>query len=150
MLRYIPLLLTCFTLSLHDTNTYYVSGCEGNDANTGTSKEAAWQTLAKVTGETFVPGDSILLKRGEIFEGTLTLSDSGSAGQPIVIDAYGNGEAPIISGSDAVFFQNSDWSLHVPNVYVADYPQTPVYIFENGKQFRFNARHPNVNYGSDF
>src|ERR1700730_3258618 len=39
--------------------TYYVSSSAGNDANGGTSSGEPWQTVAKVNGQTFLPGDSI-------------------------------------------------------------------------------------------
>jgi hypothetical protein len=45
-------------------STYYVSSSAGNDSNSGTATSAAWKTLAKVNGSTFVAGDRILLARG--------------------------------------------------------------------------------------
>lgn len=87
-------------------STYYVSSSTGNDSNSGTSPAAAWQTLAKVNGRTFAAGDRILLARGDVWRETLTPPSSGSNGNPIVFDAYGSGQAPEITGYQAL----SGWS----------------------------------------
>lgn len=44
--------------------TYYVAN-NGDDDNNGTTSDTPWQTIAKVNGETFSPGDGILFKRGD-------------------------------------------------------------------------------------
>jgi len=74
---------------------YYVSTL-GNDGNPGT-QEAPWRSLAKISETTFGAGDAIHLKRGEVFEGTVTLHGDGSNGS-ITLTAYGNGERPYIKG----------------------------------------------------
>ncbi len=79
--------------------TYYVAAT-GSDSNNGTSTAAAWQTIAKVNGATFSPGDSILFNRGEVWYGTaLTVPSSGTSGAPITFGAYGSGANPVIKGS---------------------------------------------------
>jgi len=79
--------------------TYYVDSVAGNDANAGTSESLAWQTLTKVSSASLAPGDSLLLKRGSVWTGTLTVSRSGTAAQNILIGAYGSGELPLIQNS---------------------------------------------------
>ena len=74
--------------------TYYVSSSSGNDANGGTSSLTAWQTIAKVNSQTFLPGDSILFRRGDIWNESLVAPSSGTAGNPVAFDAYGTGPAP--------------------------------------------------------
>lgn len=78
---------------------YYVDATGGNDVNTGLSPTAAWKTLAKVKQSKYAPGDSILLKRGQVWREQLAFTASGSAGKPITIGAYGTGIKPIIMGS---------------------------------------------------
>jgi hypothetical protein len=79
--------------------TYYVAAA-GSDANSGTSSGSPWQTIAKVNGATFSPGDSILFNRGDAWYGTaLTVPSSGSSGSPITFGAYGTGANPILKGS---------------------------------------------------
>ncbi len=80
------------------TTVFYVADA-GSDANTGTSPSAPWQTLAKVNGFAFPAGASVLFNRGDTFIGQLAPTASGSAGSPIVFDAYGTGADPTIQGS---------------------------------------------------
>jgi hypothetical protein len=85
----------------HEVNkvgqTYYVDPA-GNDNNPGTSAEAPWKTVAKLNARTFSPGDRILLKSGGVWNDTLHLKGSGSAGASIVIDKYGGEARPVING----------------------------------------------------
>jgi hypothetical protein len=79
--------------------TYYVAAA-GSDSNSGTSSGTPWQTIAKVNGATFSPGDSILFNRGDAWYGTsLTVPSGGSSGSPITFGAYGSGANPILKGS---------------------------------------------------
>ncbi|MFD0671463.1 sugar-binding protein [Cohnella sp. GCM10027633] len=79
--------------------TYYVDSAAGNDANSGTSTGAPWQTLAKVNAVTFAPGDSILFKTGGIWTGALKPKGSGTATDRITFGRYGDGPSPIINGN---------------------------------------------------
>jgi hypothetical protein len=102
--------------------TYYVSSSGGNDLNSGTSAGNAWQTIAHVNGQTFEPGDSILFKRGDVWNEGLTPASSGSSGNPIVFDAYGTGAAPNLTGYYAV--PSSTWVLVTGNAWKAPVPAT--------------------------
>ena len=103
--------------------TYYVSSSTGNDANSGTSAGAAWQTLAKVNGQTLQPGDQVLLKRGDVWNESLAPGSSGVAGNPIAFDAYGAGTAPNLTGYYAVpsngwvNLGNNAWKAPLPAGY---------------------------------
>jgi hypothetical protein len=88
--------------TLGSATTYYVSSSTGNDANGGTSAGAAWQTIAKVNAQTFVAGDSILFRRGDVWNESLVPASSGASGNPITFDAYGSGPAPTLTGYYAV------------------------------------------------
>jgi hypothetical protein len=82
--------------------TYFVAAA-GSDSNSGTSSGAPWQTIGKVNGSTFLPGDSILFNRGDAWYGTsLVVASSGSSGSPITFGAYGSGANPIVKGSTAL------------------------------------------------
>ncbi|MVM39572.1 hypothetical protein GO730_21465 [Spirosoma sp. HMF3257] len=87
---------TVFQIALGQT--YYVAS-NGNDNNNGTSTSTPFQTIAKVNTLTLQAGSHVLFRRGDVFRGTLTVSQSGAAGNPIVIDAYGSGTKPTLSGS---------------------------------------------------
>ncbi len=81
--------------------TYYVSN-SGNDSNAGTDPSSSWQTLNKVSAATFQPGDQILFNCGDVFYGSMTITQSGTAGNPITFGSYGSGANPVITGFTAV------------------------------------------------
>jgi hypothetical protein len=104
----IQILLLLFALLMSSAGfakNYYIS-TDGNDANNG-SIEHPWLTLTKVTaasandnnGGFIQPGDSILFRAGNTFEGQLIINRSGTTEKPLVISSYGEGEKPILSGS---------------------------------------------------
>jgi uncharacterized repeat protein (TIGR02059 family) len=82
---------------------YYISS-SGNDSNNGLSASTPWKTIAKVNSSfsTLKPGDRILFNRGDTFYGSITVTKSGSVGNPITIGAYGTGANPIITGFTTV------------------------------------------------
>lgn len=49
-----------------------------------------------------VAGDNAFLQRGNIYYGSISITDSGTAGNPITIGAYGTGANPIITGFTTV------------------------------------------------
>src|SRR5580658_4807186 len=59
--------------------TYYVSSSTGSDTNSGTASTAAWQTIAHVNAQTFQPGDSILFRRGDVWNESLAPPSSGTS-----------------------------------------------------------------------
>jgi len=77
--------------------TYYVDPA-GSNANDGLSPQTPWRTLLKVGISTFLPGDSILFKRDGVWNEWLTPPSSGTAGNLIKYDAYGNGRPPELTG----------------------------------------------------
>jgi len=93
--------------------TYYVNTDIGNDDNVGTEIEP-WKTVSKVNGSTFLPGDSVLFKRGQTFRGRLVCPSSGSESEPIVFGGYGEGDATLINA--ATLIDNADFSHYVGDV----------------------------------
>ena len=97
------LLATLGTAQIAASATYYVSSSQGDDTKDGLSQQTPWKTLQKVSakahsGTPFMPGDSILLKSGDSWSGSLALYGSGAAGSPIAVSSYGTGPRPIILG----------------------------------------------------
>lgn len=78
---------------------YFVSP-GGDDTGPGTESKP-WRTLARLNTQDFRPGDRILLEGGRRFTGTLELraSDSGKAGNELVVSSYGSGRAIVEGGS---------------------------------------------------
>ncbi len=96
--------------------TYYVDSVGGNNAGSGASPAEAWKSLDKVNAATFAPGDKLLLKAGASWTGQLHPRGSGSDANWIVLDRYGEGEAPLIHGGGiadgAVLLENQQyWSI---------------------------------------
>ena len=93
---------------------FYLSAL-GDDSNSGLDPDHPWQTLSKVNRAALLPGDSVLLRRGDRFLGTLTPQGSGIAAAPIRLSAYGAGEAPIIDAGNSEaavkLFNQEYWSL---------------------------------------
>ena len=118
------LLCTLFTLMLYghtDAANYYISATDGNDSNRGTSAAQAWKTLKKVDAMngTFVAGDSILFKKGDVFYGSLTISGrKGTARQPLVYSTYGAGAMPVIRASQKL----GDWQRHSGSIWKTALP----------------------------
>ena len=100
--------------------TYYVSSSLGSDSNNGISVSTPWQTIAHVNGQTFLPGDSILFKRGDVWNESLAAVSSGSSGNPIAYDAYGAGAPPNLTGYYAV--PATAWVLVTGNAWKAAVP----------------------------
>lgn len=81
-----------------DGTVYYVDSEAGSDENDGTSPGKAFQTLDKVNGVELKPGDSILLKKGSIFDNQrLYPKGKGTEERPILISSYGEGNMPVIN-----------------------------------------------------
>jgi parallel beta-helix repeat protein len=85
------------------STNYYFSTSTGDDSRTSTqaqSPSTPWRTLSKLDSffSNLQPGDSVLLKRGDTFDGSITISKSGTSGLPIVISGYGTGSKPIVNG----------------------------------------------------
>ena len=96
-------LLTCLTILggfIHSATgaTYYVSPT-GSDSNNGTSIGTPWQTIAKVNGNTYQPGDSVLFQGGSSFSGSLNFTVRASSASPFTVGSYGAGAATIATGT---------------------------------------------------
>ncbi|USF26992.1 hypothetical protein N510_001926 [Firmicutes bacterium ASF500] len=76
--------------------TYYVS-LSGKGGNNGLSESSPFPGLSAVPWDQLIPGDKVLLNRGETFPGAIRMVDvHGTAGEPVTIGAYGEGDAPVI------------------------------------------------------
>ena len=91
----------CATTSMQtETINYYIDSVGGNDNNNGLSPPTAWQSHTKVQSVQLQPGDSVRFKRGSQFSGPIEISESGVAGNPILLTAYGQGNAPRFTNPD--------------------------------------------------
>src|SRR2546422_7924193 len=136
--RFAFILLLCLNrLSSLSRATCYVDCVNGSDGNDGLSPSSAWQTIQRVNQAAFGPGDSILLKRGCIWQGTgFKANGSGSVALPIMLADYGDGQLPlpVIDGvgahEPAVLLQNvQNWIVR--NLELTQHGQTPQNLDSN-------------------
>ncbi|MDD5527369.1 MAG: right-handed parallel beta-helix repeat-containing protein [Patescibacteria group bacterium] len=106
--------------------TYYVDFTSGDDANPGTSIDAAWKhcpgdpNAAGISlSKTPQAGDEIIFKGGVVYSGQININWSGTSGNPIVYDgnssgAWGTGKAIIDGGGTLMFgFKSSNVRSYV-------------------------------------
>lgn len=104
---------------------YYVDSINGNDSNSGTSEEEPFKTLNKVNEITLKPGDSILLKKGSIFDNQqLAPKGRGTEKDHILIGSYGNGEKmPVINANrkflEGILIENMEY-VDITNIEVTN------------------------------
>ncbi len=116
-------------------STYYCSNA-GSDQNTGATDGAALATLTSAATK-LRSGDTLLLRRGDVFRDSLNLSTSANP----VIAAYGpsNLPKPVISGSMAI----TGWSVHQGSIWVAPCSQKIKKLFADNVLMTL-ARYPDT------
>ncbi|AIY85170.1 F5/8 type C domain protein [Clostridium baratii str. Sullivan] len=94
---------------------YYVDSINGDDNNEGISEGKPFKSLKKVNEIYLKPGDSILLKKGSIFDDQqLTPKGRGTEKDHILIGSYGSGDKmPIINANrkflEAILIENMEY-----------------------------------------
>ncbi len=94
---------------------YYIDANHGNDTNDGRSSATAWRTLDRLHRQSLGPGDVVRLARGSVWKNqnlyfdTATVA-SGSAGSPVIIEAFGTGEPPTIAEPRALWDKTKDFA----------------------------------------
>ena len=94
--------ITCFVVALcvvalsATAKSYYVDP-SSTGSNQGTLNDP-WKSIADIPWyiDYFKPGDTVFLKRGQQYTGTLSINSSGSSSAPIVFMPYGSGNAPVL------------------------------------------------------
>ncbi|WP_239137287.1 NosD domain-containing protein [Sphaerisporangium rufum] len=92
---------------------FYLDAREGDDDAPGTSPGAAWRTLERANAARLRPGDTVLLRRGGRWKGTLRLRADGTRARPLTAGAYGHGPRPTVTGrrGDCVVVSGSHWRV---------------------------------------
>lgn len=96
------------------SQVFYVDSSSGKDSNNGLSSSNAWKSVAKINTAALQPGDKILFRRGQVFEGGISITHSGTEAKPIVFDAYGTGANPILLGSRKL----TNWTSSTGSIYL--------------------------------
>ena len=84
---------------------FYVAA-SGDDRADGQSPGTAWRTLARASAAALAPGDSVLLRRGDIFRGNI-ICKSG-----VTYGAFGEGEKPRLYSHECDLADPSLWELY--------------------------------------
>lgn len=122
--------------------TYYVSSSAGSDNNNGLSPSTPFASLDKVnTLDLSGNVNKVYFKRGDSWEGTITIGQSGTTSKKIIFDAYGTGEDPVIYGSDEI----TGWSVHSGSIYKATYATTLNQLFVDNERL-LAAREPDTGF----
>lgn len=94
------------------TANYYVS--PNGDNTDGLTPGTAFNTLADLNGTTFVPGDTIAFENDYVYDGSLTIGQGGTDGNPITFTSYyPTGTKPTING----FVEVSEWTNTGGNIW---------------------------------
>ncbi|MFE7619502.1 right-handed parallel beta-helix repeat-containing protein [Streptomyces sp. NPDC057496] len=92
--------------------TYYVDAASGNDDASGRNEAAAWKSLARASQLTLGPGDRLLFRAGQRWEGRLDVRGAGAVGNPAFVGSYGSGAKPLIEGGGT-----TDVAVRLDNVH---------------------------------
>ena len=126
---------------------YYFSTSTGDDSRSieqAQNPSTPWKTLTKLNSISSIinPGTALLLKRGDIFDGNITLSNSGTADNPLVLSAYGSGDKPVVNGLATL----SSWTNIGSNIWQASLNAGPrLNMLTVGGSMRMRGRWPNSN-----
>ena len=112
--------------------TYYVDPQTGRDTNDGLTPEKPLATLFAVNRLALAPGDTVLLKRGSVFEKQfLHLRCCGEKNCPITIAAYGEGSAPRIDADgQGLWYQDYGCALDAPTHVYRGYVSSAVLLYD--------------------
>lgn len=131
-MRLITTILFLLVVNVCWGNNFYLSSSTGSDSNPGTISQP-WASLAKLNASfgSINAGDSILLKCGDTFYGSIIIPKSGTSGNNIIIASYGIGAKPVISGATSL----TSWTSTGSNKWRASCTQdsTLVVLTQNGQ-----------------
>lgn len=125
------------TLGIKLTPTTYYVAKTGSDANSGITLATPFLTIQKAA-TVMVAGDVCYI-RGGTYRETVTPTNSGAAGYPIVFMPYA-GETVIVSGADVL---NPTWSTYSGSIYQATTTNVFRQLFVDGNMMN-EARWPNA------
>lgn len=151
-IRYSAIFFILFLANYLIAETYYVDATNGNDGNVGTSELLAWKTISHVMSQAvnFQPGDFILFKKGEVWNGERLYSPnhpSGTINSPITYGAFGTGDKPVIN---IHVNQNPNWTDEGNNIWSAEIG-TGARFFKNGTEMLRTVDLSNLGlYGTEY
>jgi len=124
----IVLLFIC-QLAIGQTS-YYIDSIGGKDTNPGTI-DAPFNSVTKLNSMTLTPGTNVYLRSGCSWTGQrLMFKGSGAAGNPIIVNKYDTGSAPLLAGNgitgEAVVYLYNQQYIEIRNLEITNCPIGPV------------------------
>ena len=112
--------------TIYTPQTYYVSAA-GQDSADGLSSNTPWQSLGRLYQQGIRAGDTVRLRGGDTFSGTIYVGDQiASSSQPTTINSYSTGRATVYNYSnDAVSIQDCSGVVIQDLVMICDNPNYP-------------------------
>jgi len=110
------------------SGNFYVDAINGNDNNNGNSEATAWKTVNAPNSKVFLAGSKISFKSGQTFPGTLLVTGSGNASNPIVYNTYGGTAQAVIDaqgGKTAMYAYNREY-IELKNLGLTNYRNTTI------------------------
>lgn len=126
---------------------FYVDATNGSDSSSGTSENLAFQSLSKISSTTLQPGDAVYLKRGETWNESLEINQSGTLALPITVSSYGTGDFPVLDGGELITstWVNVSGSIYETQVTITSASEEALgNVSENGSMLTFAAWNTNV------
>ncbi len=116
--------------------TWHIDSRRGDDRNSGKSPADAWKSLARLQQERLHPGDEVMLGAGSVWREQLLITDSGSAGAPIIVARFGSGAMPRIEAGgvaeNAVEIRNAEYvelsGIEITNTAPEPAPRRGVFV----------------------
>ena len=129
-------------------NNYYFSTSTGDDSRSNVqamNPNTPWKTIDKMNS--IIPylgsGDAILLKRGEVFDGAISIKRTSNQSSSIIFSSYGTGSKPIINGFATLYnwsnLGNGIWSSYY------NFTGSRLNVVTINGQPREMGRYPNAN-----
>ena len=120
---------------------YYIDSVSGDDNNDGLTENTAWETIDKIGYGTYLPGERILFKRGQSFNGKAVFDGlNGIEYNTITIGAYGTGEPPVLNSRKEV---SLTWTDQGSNKWTAPFSDVSR-LWKDGEE---QKRTSNVSFG---
>ena len=102
-----------------ETRKFFIDALKGNDQNSGSSPEKAFQSIGHLNSISLKGGDQLLFKGGQQFNGSLKLSGVHSTVKtPLIVSTFGSGRATIVSGDSAAILAVDCIFLTISNLNV--------------------------------
>ena len=118
-MKFLPFFAVLFAFAYQAQAVNYYLKANGSDANTGLSVAQAWKNPAKINALDLNPGDSVLFKAGDTFNGVIYLEteDDGLPASPVHFGTYGGtARADLVVGDSDGFRVIDAGGISIANI----------------------------------